>query len=94
MTIKKQDIVSMGIDRAQLPKFAAWVEAGMERGISENSHVAPVDSHRRGLPHPHALMLDEARRGLEDVAAGRTFEAREALTERIRSRARSASGAK
>ncbi|WP_454456637.1 hypothetical protein [Thauera phenylacetica] len=41
MTIKKQDIVSMGIDRAQLPKFAAWVEAGMERGISENSHVAP-----------------------------------------------------
>ncbi len=96
MTIKKQDIASMGIARAQLPKFAAWVEAGMERSISENSHVAPVDSHRRGLPHPHthALMLDEARRGLEDVEAGRTFEAREALTERRRARPGSASSAR
>lgn len=91
MTIKKQDIVSMGTARAQ---FAAWMEAGVERSSSENSHVAPVDSHRRGLPHPHALMLDEARRGLEDVEAGRTFEAREALTERRRARSGSASSAR
>ncbi|MDI3491751.1 MAG: hypothetical protein PWP11_3028 [Thauera sp.] len=94
MTIKKQDIVSMGTARAQLPEFAAWLEAGVERSSSKNSHVAPVDSHRRGLPHPHALMLDEARRGLEDVETGRTFEAREALTERRRARSGSASGTK
>ena len=47
---------------------------------TKESHTAIHEADRVLREGVHLLLLDDARRGLEDIAAGRTEDARAAIT--------------
>jgi prevent-host-death family protein len=89
MAIAAGDVVPLTEARAKLSELADQVKAGAEKVITKNgaSYVALIDAarldyyHRLEREHVHLLLLDEAEKGWADVAAGRTRDARAALTE-------------
>ncbi len=93
MAIAAADVAPLTQARANLSELADQVKAGAEKIITKNgeSYVALIDSDRLDYYHRlereriHLLLLDEVGRGLEDVAAGRTRDARKALTDLKRS---------
>ena len=72
---------------APTSELADQAKAGAEKIITKNgeSYVALIDADRLDYYHRlereriHLLLIDDARRGLADIAAGRTFEADEAI---------------
>ena len=81
-------VVSFTQARAHLSELADQAKASAEEIITKNgeSHVARIDAdrlhddHRLEREHFHLLLLiDDAKRGLADIAAGRTYEADEAI---------------
>ena len=92
------DVVPFTQARANLSELADQAKAGAEKIITKNgeSYVALIDADRLDYYHRlereriHLLLIDDARRGLADIAAGRTFEAGDALA-RVQKR-RAASG--
>ncbi len=87
MSISAGDVVALTQARANLSELADQVKAGAEKIITKNgeSYVALIDAERLDYYHRlereriHLLLIDDARRGLEDIAAGRTFNADDAL---------------
>jgi prevent-host-death family protein len=94
MAISSRDIVPLTQARARLSELAEEVKAGAEKIITRNGeiYVALVDaerldySHRLERERTHLVLLEEAAKGLGDVAAERTRDAREALSELKRRR--------
>ncbi len=91
------DVVPFTQARANLSELADQAKAGAEKIITKNgeSYVALIDADRLDYYHRlereriHLLLIDDARRGLADIAAGRTFEADDALARVQRRRAAS-----
>ena len=87
MGISASDVVPFTQARANLSELADQVKAGAEKIITKNgeSYVALIDAdrldyyHRLELQRIHLLLIDDAKRGLADIAAGRTFEADDAI---------------
>jgi prevent-host-death family protein len=94
MGISASDVVPFTQARATLSELADEVKAGAEKIITKNgeSYVALIDADRLDYYHRlereriHLLLIEDARRGLADIAAGRTFDADEALGGRQRRR--------
>lgn len=89
MAIAAADVVPLTQARANLSELADQVKAGAEKIITKNgeSYVALIDSERLDYYHRlereriHLVLLEDVERGLADVAAGRTRDAREALSD-------------
>ena len=98
MGFAASDVVPFTQARANLSELADQAKAGAEKIITKNgeSYVALIDADRLDYYHRlereriHLLLVDDARRGLEDIAAGRTFEADDAIGRLQRRRAASA----
>lgn len=96
MAIAAADVIPLTQARAHLSDLAEQVKAGAEKIITKNgeSYVALIDSDRLDYYHRlereriHLLLVDEIEKGLTDVTAGRTRDAREALSELKRSASR------
>lgn len=88
MAFTASDVVPLTQARATLSDLVEQVKAGAEKIITKNgeSYVALIDAERLDYYHRlereriHLLLIDEASKGLDDVAAGRTQDARSALT--------------
>lgn len=88
MPISSADILSLSQARASLSELADQASLGAEKIITKNgvSYVALIDARRLDYYHSlekeriHLLLLDEAARGLDDVDAGRSRDARKALS--------------
>ncbi len=88
MAINAFDVVSLSQARSHLSELADQVNMGAEKIITKNgeSYVALIDARRLDYfhslerEHIHLLLLDDAAKGLDDVDAGRTKDAREALS--------------
>lgn len=88
MPISSSDVISLSQARANFSELAEDVRAGSEKIITKNGEafIAMIDAKRLDYYHQlereriHLLLIDEASRGLDDVAAGRTQDARAALT--------------
>ena len=88
MPISAGDVISLSQARANFSELAEDVRAGSEKIITKNGEafIAMIDAKRLDYYHQlereriHLLLIDEASRGLDDVAAGRTQDARAALT--------------
>ena len=88
MAFTSHDIVPLSQARANLSDLADQVKEGAEKIITKNgeSYVALIDAKRLDYYHQlereriHLLLIDEASKGLDDVVAGRTQDARAALT--------------
>ena len=88
------DIVPFSQARTRLSDLIDEVQDGTEKIITRNgeSCAALIDTRRLDYYHQlereniHLLLLDQAARGLEDVAAGRTTDARDALSKLIAQR--------
>jgi len=101
MTVSASDVVPLSQARATLSELADQAKAGAEKIITKNgaSYVALIDADRLDYYHRlereriHLLLIDDARRGLADIAAGRTFEADDAI-ERLQQRRASARSGK
>lgn len=95
MGISASDVVPFTQARANLSELADQAKAGAEKIITKNgeSYVALIDAERLDYYHRlereriHLLLIADAQRGLADIAAGRTFEADEALAQLQRRRA-------
>ena len=89
MGISARDVVPFTQARANLSELADQVKAGAEKIITKNgeSYVALIDADRLDYYHRlereriHLLLIDDARRGLADIAAGRTYEADDAVSQ-------------
>lgn len=87
MGFSASDVVPFTQARAHLSELAEQAKAGAEKIITKNgeSYVALIDADRLDYYHRlereriHLLLIDDARRGLADIAAGRTFEASDAI---------------
>jgi len=87
MGFASTDIVPFTQARANLSELADQVKAGAEKIITKNgeSYVALIDADRLDYYHRlereriHLLLIDDAKRGLADIAAGRIFEADNAI---------------
>ena len=94
------DVVPFTQARAKLSELADQAKAGAEKIITKNgeSYVALIDAdrldyyHRLEREHIHLLLIDDARRGLADIAAGRSFEADDAIAQLQQRRASARSG--
>lgn len=92
MAINVKDVVPLTQARGRLSALADEAKAGAEKLITRNGegYVALIASERLEYYHSlereriHLLLIDEAKKGLDDVAAGRTFDARQALAKRVR----------
>lgn len=90
MGFSASDVVPFTQARAKLSELADQAKAGAEKIITKNgeSYVALIDADRLDYYHRlereriHLLLIDDARRGLADIAAGRTYEADEAIGQR------------
>ena len=88
MVFTTADVIPLTQARATLSELVEQVKAGAEKIITKNgeSYVAIIDSarldyyHRLERERVHLILIDEASKGLEDVAAGKTKDARSALT--------------
>lgn len=91
MAISTRDVVPLSQARANLSELADQVKEGAEKIITKNgeSYVALIDARRLDHYHQlereriHLLLLEDARLGLADLAAGRTEDARSAITEML-----------
>lgn len=89
MAIAARDVVPLTQARSNLSELADQAKAGAEKIITKNgeSYVALIDADRLDYYHRlereriHLLLLDDAKRGLADIAAGRTYEADDALAQ-------------
>lgn len=89
MTISAADVIPLTQARARLSELADEVKSGAEKIITRNgeSYVALIDADRLDYYHRlereriHLELLHEVEQGLADVDAGRTRDARQALTE-------------
>ena len=101
MGISARDVVPFTQARANLSELAEQVKAGAEKLITKNgeAYVALIDADRLDYYHRlereriHLLLIDDARRGLADIAAGRTYEADEAVSQIQQRRAAAAQAA-
>lgn len=95
MGFSASDVVPFTQARANLSELADQAKAGAEKIITKNgeSYVALIDADRLDYYHRlereriHLLLIDDVRRGLADIAAGRTFEADDAIAQRQQQRA-------
>lgn len=100
MAFTASDVVPLTQARANLSELADQVKAGSEKIITKNgeSYVALIGAERLDYYHRlereriHLLLLDEIDKGLADVEAGRTRDARKALSELKRAAKRSSAG--
>ena len=100
MAFTASDVVPLTQARANLSELADQVKAGSEKIITKNgeSYVALIGAERLDYYHRlereriHLLLLDDIDKGLADVEAGRTRDAREALSELKRAAKRSSAG--
>ena len=89
MGFTASDVVPFTQARANLSELAEQAKAGAEKIITKNgeSYVALIDADRLDYYHRlereriHLELLHEVEQGLADVDAGRTRDARQALTE-------------
>lgn len=89
MGFSVSDVVPLTQARSNLSELADQAKAGAEKIITKNgeSYVALIDTDRLDYYHRlereriHLLLIDDAKRGLADIAAGRSFEADEALAQ-------------
>ncbi|MEO8123455.1 MAG: type II toxin-antitoxin system Phd/YefM family antitoxin [Burkholderiales bacterium] len=89
MGISASDVVPFTQARARLSELADQVKAGAEKIITKNgeSYVALIDAERLDYYHRlereriHLLLIDDVRRGLADIAAGRTVDADDAISQ-------------
>ena len=89
MGFSASDVVPFTQARANLSELAEQAKAGAEKLITKNgeSYVAMIDADRLDYYHRlereriHLLLIEDARRGLSDIAAGRTHEADDALSQ-------------
>lgn len=89
MNIAANDIISLSQARATLSDLADQVKAGREKIITKNgeSYVALIDAQRLDYYHQleteriHLFLINEVNQGLDDIAAGRTQDAHQAITE-------------
>lgn len=88
MTLSVNDVIPLSHARAHFSELAEDVRRGAEKLITKNgeAYIAMIDAQRLDYYHRlereriHLLLIDEASKGLEDVKAGRTQDARAALT--------------
>lgn len=88
MAISTSDVIPLSQARANFSELAEDVRAGAEKIITKNGEaiIALIDAKRLDYYHQlereriHLLLIDEASKGLDDVAAGRTQDARAALS--------------
>lgn len=88
MAISASDVIPLSQARANFSELADEVRGGAEKIITKNGEavIALIDAKRLDYYHRlereriHLLLIDEASTGLDDVAAGRTQDARSALT--------------
>lgn len=88
MSISAGDVISLSQARANFSELAEDVRAGSEKIVTKNGEafIAIIDAKRLDYYHQlereriHLLLIDEASKGLDDVVAGRTQDARAALT--------------
>ena len=88
MAISASDVIPLSQARASLSELADQAKAGAEKIITKNGEafIAIIDAKRLDYYHQlereriHLLLIDEASKGLDDVVAGRTQDARAALT--------------
>lgn len=98
MALSTSDVIPLSQARANLSELAEQVKAGAEKIVTKNgeSYVALIDAQRLDYYHRlerariHLLLLDDAGKGLADVEAGRVKDARTALQELKKRRARKA----
>ena len=89
MAFGVRDIVPLTQARASLSELADEARAGADKIITKNgeSYVALISAdklayyHRLEEERLHLLLLEDARRASEDIAAGRTGDAMEMLTQ-------------
>jgi antitoxin (DNA-binding transcriptional repressor) of toxin-antitoxin stability system len=92
MAINVKDVIPLTQARGNLSALADEAKAGAEKLITRNGegYVALIAAERLEYYHSlereriHLLLIDDANRGLEDIAAGRTEDARKALTRRAK----------
>ena len=102
MGFSTSDVLPFTQARANLSELADQAKAGAEKIITKNGEndVALIDAarldyyHRLKRERIHLLLMDDARRGLADIAAGRTFEADEAIGQRQQRRTAAAKAAR
>jgi prevent-host-death family protein len=88
MGIAVNDIVAFSEARNQLSRLVDEVQQGAEKIITKNGEPAAALIDARRLDHYHQLerarihllLLQDVDAGLADVEAGRTSDAREALS--------------
>lgn len=98
MAFSARDVIPLSQARANLSELAEQVKAGAEKIVTKNgeSYVALIDAQRLDYYHQlerariHLLLLEDAVKGLADVEAGRVKDARTALQELKKRRARKA----
>lgn len=98
MALSASDVIPLSQARANLSELAEQVKAGAEKIVTKNgeSYVALIDAQRLDYYHRlerariHLLLLDDTDKGLADVEAGRVKDARTALQELKKRRARKA----
>jgi len=92
------DIIPLSQARANLSELADQVKAGSEKIITKNgeSYIALIDAQRLDYYHRleqariHLLLLDEAAKGIADIAANRVTDAKQAIRNIKKQRARKA----
>lgn len=88
MAFSASDVIPLSQARANFSELADEVRGGAEKIITKNGEaiIALIDAkrldyyHQLEREHIHLLLIDEASKGLDDVAAGRTQDARTALS--------------
>ena len=88
VTFSASDVIPLSQARANFSELAEDVRAGAEKLITKNgeAYIAIIDAKRLDYYHRlereriHLLLIDEVSKGLDDVTAGRTQDARAALT--------------
>lgn len=88
MAISVNDVIPFSQARAHFSELAEDVRTGAEKIITKNGEafIAIIDAKRLDYYHQlereriHLLLINEAAKGLDDVAAGRTQDARAALS--------------
>lgn len=88
MAISASDVIPLSHARANFSELAEDVRGGAEKLITKNgeAYIAIIDAKRLDYYHQlereriHHVLIDEASKGLDDVTAGRTQDARAALT--------------
>ncbi len=88
MAFSASDVIPLSQARANFSELADEVKGGAEKIITKNGEaiIALIDAKRLDYYHQlereriHLLLIDEASKGLDDVVAGRTQDARSALS--------------